>query len=157
MKTRYLVLVLLALSACTQSPSPQQAQAPEASTPPPESRLDQRRMDVYEAAIRGLYDTEGWYDPVIIDKRICADAASTSADGKDTCRDAFSDEEQQVVVDALSDLPSVRFTSRAHVVRKRILRGSGSAGLLSVGPIDGRGTGSRSPGVFTAVASAGTG
>ncbi len=136
MKKRHLVLVLVALSACTQSPPAQQPQTPEAPLTPPEEPIDQPRIDIYEAAFRGLYETEGWYDPVVIDERICADAASISAD---RCRDAFTDEEQQAVVAALSDLPSVRFTDRARAIRKRIFKGYRSAGLLSVGPIDGAG------------------
>jgi hypothetical protein len=141
MKARRLIVAFAVVcGACTQSaPAPQPHETGLSTPQPQETELDQRRMAIYEAAFRALYETEGWYDPMIIEHRICAGAGSVSAERTGTCRDIFSAEEQQEFVDTLSDLANVRFTHRAQLVTKRIFRGTGSAGLFSVGPVVGRG------------------
>jgi hypothetical protein len=128
-------LVFLAVApACAQSVA-------LSSGPGRSSVIDERRVGIYEAALRGLHSTEGWYDPLIIDERICigAGSADTEIDHRN-CPDRFSPGEQHALLQALSDLPNVRFTSNAPHITRRIFRGEiENAGLLSLAPISGSG------------------
>lgn len=102
--------------------------------------IDQRTIDVYAAAIRSLAATEGWFDPVLIDDRICVGAGDPMSEIGDPCTDRFSDAEQTGLLDALADLPSVAFVHDADRVSKQIFDGKlQGAGLLAVGPIAGDG------------------
>jgi hypothetical protein len=105
------------------------------------SAIDERRVGIYEAALRELHSTEGWFDPVIIDERICAGVGSADAEiDHRNCPDWFSAEEQQALLRSLSDLPNVRFTNHAPSITRRIFHEKiKNAGLLLVGPISGWG------------------
>lgn len=100
--------------------------------------VDTRKIAIYEAAIRTLAGTEGWFDPVLIDERICAGAGDPMAKIGAPCDERFTAEEQAALLAALSDLPGVRFVSDGDAVTKRIFDGElKGAGLLGVGPIGG--------------------
>ena len=102
--------------------------------------IDQRTIDVYAAAIRSLAGTEGWFDPILIDDRICAGAGDPMSETGDPCTDRFSAAEQTALLEALADLPGVAFVDDAERVTQRIFDGKlQGAGLLAVGPIDGDG------------------
>jgi hypothetical protein len=102
--------------------------------------IDQRKIDVYEAAIRSLAGTEGWFDPVLIDDRICAGTGDPMSETTDPCTERFRDAEQTALLTALADLPHVAFVHDADRVTQRIFDGKlQGAGLLSVGPPDGDG------------------
>jgi hypothetical protein len=100
--------------------------------------IDQRKIDVYEAAIRSLAGTEGWFDPVLIDDRICAGTGDPMSETTDPCTERFLDAEQTALLTALADLPHVAFVHDADRVTQRIFDGKlQGAGLLAVGPLDG--------------------
>lgn len=102
--------------------------------------IDQRKIDVYEASIRSLADTEGWFDPVLIDDRICVGTGDPMGETADPCAERFSDAEQTALLAALADLPGVAFVHDADRVTQRIFDGKlHGAGLLAVGPLDGDG------------------
>jgi hypothetical protein len=102
--------------------------------------IDQRKVDVYEAAIRSLAGTEGWFDPVLIDDRICAGAGDPMSETTDPCTERFLNAEQAALLTALADLPHVAFVHDADRITQRIFDGKlQGAGLLAVGPLDGDG------------------
>lgn len=101
--------------------------------------VDARRIDIYEATIRSLFETEGWYDPVFIDERVCENTGDPAEEPGTACAELTS-AEQTALLEALSDLPSVEFTSRAERITQQIFDGKiRGAGLLAVGPIVGDG------------------
>jgi hypothetical protein len=102
--------------------------------------IDQRKIDVYEAVIRSLADTEGWFDPVLLDDRVCPGTGDPMSETGDPCTERFSDAEQAALLAALADLPGVAFVHDADRVTQRIFDGKlQGAGLLAVGPLDGDG------------------
>ena len=111
-------------------------------------QVDARKIAIYEAALRALYGTEGWYDPVYIDERICGDFGDPMTEiGAHRCEATFTPAEQKALLTQLSDLPHVRFTSDWEGITRRIFKGEiEGAGLLSVGPIDGDGDRVQIPG-----------
>jgi hypothetical protein len=114
----------------------------EAGRPSPTgATLEARRLAIYEAAIREMVGSEGPFDPILIDERICADAGTPGIDADEReCPDGFTDDEQAALLAVLSDLPHVRFVADAVDATRRIFQGELSgAGLISVGVIRGDG------------------
>jgi hypothetical protein len=138
MRRILLLVTALAIVAtgCGRPASDGSGNGPAAGNTP----IDQRKIDVYEAAIRSLSGTEGWFDPVLIDDRICAGTGDPMSETTDPCTERFLDAEQTALLTALADLPHVAFVHDAARVTQRIfdekLQG---AGLLAVGPLDGDG------------------
>jgi hypothetical protein len=132
-----LVTVLgIVATGCGRAAPDGSGSGPAAGGPP----IDQRKIDIYEAAIRPLAGTEGWFDPVLIDDRICAGAGDPMSETTDPCTERFRDAEQTALLTALADLPHVAFVHDADRVTQRIFDGKlQGAGLLAVGPLDGDG------------------
>jgi hypothetical protein len=134
----FLVLVALAAASCggVRDGGPGSGGVP---TPPPEPDPD--RVEIYSQAFRELADTEGWFDPVLLDERICPDTGDISDDAEQqTCRETFTEAEQAAILSELADLPNVRFVADAERISERIFEGDlQGAGLLSVAEIDGDG------------------
>ena len=98
---------------------------------------DATRVQIYAAAFRSLAETEGWFDPVLLDERICPDAGDPG-DGGGSCRERFSEAEQSAIVAGLADLRNVRFVDDGERIQDRIFSGGlEGAGLLTVGRIEG--------------------
>ena len=134
----FLVLVALAAVSCggLRNDGPGSGGA---STLAPEPDPD--RVEIYSKAFRELAGTEGWFDPVLLDERICPDTGDISGDGEpEPCREAFTEAEQAAILSELADLPNVRFVADAERITERIFEGDlQGAGLLSVAEIDGDG------------------
>jgi hypothetical protein len=133
----FLVLVGLAAVSCggLRDDGPGSGGGP---TEPPEPDPD--RVEIYSTAFRELAATEGWFDPVLLDARICPDAGDVGAEAEQPCREAFTEAEQAAILSELADLPNVRFVADAERITERIFEGGlQGAGLLSVAEIDGDG------------------
>jgi hypothetical protein len=99
---------------------------------------DPARVEIYTAAFRSLADTERWFDPVLLDDRICRDIADVGSSQQAPCRERFTGAEQAAILAGLADLPNVRFVDDAERIQDRIFSGGlQGAGLLTVGGIDG--------------------
>jgi hypothetical protein len=100
---------------------------------------DATRVEIYAAAFRALAETEGWFDPVLLDERICSGAGDVGGSGQPApCTQAFTDAEQAAILSELADLTNARFVTDAEQVEDRIFEGAlQGAGLLTVGEIDG--------------------
>jgi hypothetical protein len=102
------------------------------------SGLDERRLSIYEAAIRSQIEFRD--EKVWIFDRICTDAEGPG-DGDGECPDAFSPAEQDALLRALADMPSVRFVEDTEALTQRIFDGKEHGQIVRVGPIvegDGR-------------------
>lgn len=130
MKRTAVLLALLAVSCARAGTDP--ASAPnDGSTGP-----DPTRVQIYAAAFRALFETERWYDPVLLDERICAGIADPMNDDA-SCDEMFSAAEQEAILVELADVPNVRFVDDADRVRVRIFADrTPGTGLLAVGPIE---------------------
>ena len=127
-------LVLVA-AACvdTGSGGPGSGEEPSGQT-----GTDPTRVEIYTAAFRSLAETERWFDPVLLDERICPDIAKVGRAGQAPCRERFNEAEQTAILAGLADLPGVRFVDDAERIQDRIFSGGlQGAGLLTVGVIDG--------------------
>lgn len=102
---------------------------------------DATRVEIYAAAFRALAETEGWFDPVLLDERICPDAGDVGGNGQPApCAQAFTEAEQAAILSELTDVSNARFVADAKQVQDRIFEGElQGAGLLTVGEIDGDG------------------
>jgi hypothetical protein len=133
----FLVLVALAAVSCggLRNDGPGSDGGP---TQPPEPDPD--RVEIYSTAFRELAETEGWFDPVLLDERICPDVADVSTSDPVPCEQRFTDAEQAALLAELADFPGVRFVDDAERIRDRIFADElQGAGLLTVGPIEGDG------------------
>ena len=98
---------------------------------------DPTRVEIYTAAFRSLAETEGWFDPVLLDDRICPDIGDVRA-APGPCEERFTEAEQAAILAGLDDLPGIRFVDDAGRIQDKIFSGGlEGAGLLSVGTIDG--------------------
>ena len=130
-------LVLVAV-ACTgrgegtipRTPSPEPSAQPTAPDP--------TRVEIYTAAFRALAETESWFDPVLLDERICPDIADIGAPRQGPCAERFTESEQAAILAGLDDAPGIRFVDHAARIQHRIFSGGlRGAGFLTVGAIDG--------------------
>ena len=138
------VVLALVLAGCTGA-EPAPAPTPSFGAPDstglasPSPAPDPTRVEIYTAAFRSLAETERWFEPVLLDDRICpgiGDIGPSLEPGG--CDEQFTQGEQAAILAGLSDLPGVRFVDDAERVEDRIFRGRLlRAGLLSVGVIDG--------------------
>jgi hypothetical protein len=102
------------------------------------SSLDERRLGIYEAAIRNQIEFTN--ENVWILERICTDADGADG-GHGECADAFSPAEQDALLRALVDVPEVRFVEHTEALTQRIFEGKEHGQIVRVGPIverDGR-------------------
>ena len=136
------VVLALVLVGCTGGdPGPGRSPSIESPQPtgPTPAGPDPTRVEIYTAAFRSLAETERWFDPVLLDDRICpgiGDVGPPLEPGR--CEERFTDAEQTAILAGLSDLPAVRFVDDAERIEDRIFRGDfRRAGLLTVGVIDG--------------------
>jgi hypothetical protein len=139
MIARRMILILIAMTvlagACARAVPAGGSGSPVSGDDP----VDQRVVDVYAAAIRALVATERWFDPVLIDDRICEEAGDPMG-GDDSCLRRFTDAEQGALLVKLSDLPHVEFVADGDAVQRQIFAGKiHGAGLIAVGPIAGSG------------------
>jgi hypothetical protein len=102
---------------------------------------DATRVEIYAAAFGALAETEGWFDPILLDQRICPEAGDVGGSHQPPpCTQAFTDAEQAAILSQLVDIPNARFVADAKQVQDRIFEGElQGAGLLTVGEIDGDG------------------
>jgi hypothetical protein len=133
---------LLVIGACgRQSAGPASGRQPTGPDP--------TRVEIYIAAFRALAQTERWFDPVLLDDRICPDAGDIGTGGDPApCEGRFTRAEQEAILAGLSDLPNVRFVDDAERIGDQIVQDEldgeleeelDGVGLLSVGPIEGNG------------------
>src|SRR5215510_7084792 len=73
---------------------------------------DPRRVEIYTAAFRSLAETESWFDPVLLDDRICPDIGDVRA-APGPCEERFTEAEQAAILAGLDDLPGIRFVDDA--------------------------------------------
>jgi hypothetical protein len=100
--------------------------------------LDAGRLGIYEAAIRSQIEFVD--ETVWIFDRICADADGATAAGAE-CPDAFTPAEQDALLQALADVPHVRFIGDTETLTQRIFDGKERGQIVWVGPVverDGR-------------------
>lgn len=127
-------LVLVA-AACTHE-GPRPGVTPGGPSGAEPTGADPTRVEIYTAAFRSLAETERWFDPVLLDDRICPKIADLG--GRGSCRDRFTDAEQAAILGGLDDLPHVGFVDDAERIQDRIFSGGlQGAGLLTVGEIEG--------------------
>jgi hypothetical protein len=140
---RFVVLTALAMAAagCTgegagaAGPVSPISPAPDGAEGSP-TAPDPTRVEIYTAAFRSLADTERWFDPVLLDDRICPETANPA--GRGSCEERFTEAEQAEILAGLADLPNARFVDDADRIQHRIFSGGLSgAGLLTVGAIEG--------------------
>jgi hypothetical protein len=126
-------LVLVA-AACTSQGSGATGSSGEPTGEP--TGPDPTRVEIYSAAFRSLAETERWFDPVLLDDRICPHIADLGGAG--SCEERFTEAEQAAILAGLGDLPGIRFVDDARHIQDRIFSGGlEGAGLLTVGGIDG--------------------
>jgi len=126
-------LVLFA-AACTSEGS--RATGPSRRSTAEAPGSDPTRVEIYTAAFRSLAETEGWFDPVLLDERLCPNIAALGGRGR--CEDRFTEAEQAAILGGLADLPRVRFVDDAKRIQDQIFSGRlRGGGLLTVGGIDG--------------------
>jgi hypothetical protein len=133
MKRSPLALVVALLAVACARPGSDPGSAGEPTGPDP------TRVEIYSSAFHALAEIEGWFDPVLLDERICPDAGDVGGNEKAApCTETFTDAEQEAILSELADLANVRFVGNAPVVEARIFEGDlEGAGLLTVGEIDG--------------------
>lgn len=125
------VMVLVA-AACAREGSGSPGSSGQPTDPDP------TRVEIYTAAFRSLAETERWFDPVLLDDRICPDIADVGTAQQAPCRERFTEAEQAAILSGLADLPRIRFVDDADRIQDRIFAGGlQGAGLLTVGGIDG--------------------
>lgn len=135
MKRSFIALVVALVALSCASPG---AEGPEGGGAP--SGPDPTRVEIYIAVFRALAETERWFDPVLLDDRICPDAGDVGTGEPAPCEERFTPAEQAAILAGLSDLPGVRFVDDAERVRDRIFQGEfDGVGLLSVGAMEGDG------------------
>jgi hypothetical protein len=126
------VLVLLA-GACADKGSG----GPGSVEPSGQTGPDLTRVEIYTAAFRSLAATERWFDPVLLDDRICPDIGDVRAN-PGPCGERFTKAEQVAILAGLAAFPRTRFVDDAERIQDRIFAGGlEGAGLLSVGVIGG--------------------
>jgi hypothetical protein len=123
-----LVLVLIA-AACANEGSG----GPGSGEPSGQAGPDPTRVEIYTAAFRSLAETERWFDPVLLDERICPDVAEVGKAEQAPGRERFTEAEQAAILTGLVDFPGVRFVDDAERIQDRILEDE-----LEVGPGRGR-------------------
>jgi hypothetical protein len=140
MKRHAAVLALLALVVVSCGRLRDDGPTSGGGSPGPEAP-DATRVEIYASAFRALAETEGWFDPVLLDERICPDAGHVGGGGQPApCTHAFTEAEQAAILSELADLANARFVADAKQVEDRIFEGKlQGAGLLTVGEIDGDG------------------
>lgn len=138
MKRHTALLVLLALAVVSCGRLQDDGPTSGGGEPLPEEP-DATRVEIYASAFQALAETEGWFDPVLLDERICPGAGDVGGGGKPApCTETFTDAEQAAILSRLSDLANARFVADAKQVEERIFEGElQGAGLLTVGEIDG--------------------
>lgn len=132
-----LAVVAVATTSCggLRSDGPASGGAPTGSSGP-----DRDRVEIYSSAFRALAETEGWFDPIFLDERICPGVGDVMAETDQPCDETFTDAEQTAILAELDDLANVRFVTDAERIQDRIFAGDlEGAGLLAVGEIDGDG------------------
>jgi hypothetical protein len=94
---------------------------------------DPTHVGIYVATFRSLAETEHWFDPVLLDERICPDIADIRTPQQALCPERFTEAEQAVILAGLADLPGIRFVDDAEHIQDRIFSGGlQGAGLLTV-------------------------
>jgi hypothetical protein len=133
-----LVLLVLVVVSCgrLRDDGPASGGGPSGPEEP-----DATRVEIYASAFRALAETEGWFDPVLLDERICPEAGDVGGGGQPApCTKTFTEAEQAAILSELSDVANARFVADANQVEDRIFDGElQGAGLLTVGEIDGDG------------------
>jgi hypothetical protein len=140
MKRHAALFVLLAMAVFSCGRPSNDGPGSGGREPAPEEP-DATRVEIYASAFRALAETEGWFDPVLLDQRICPEAGDVGGTGEPApCTRAFTDAEQAAILSELTDIPHARFVADAKQVEDRIFEGElQGAGLLTVGEIDGDG------------------
>lgn len=140
MKRHAALLVLLALAVVSCGRLRDDGPASGGGQPGLEEP-DATRVEIYASAFRALAETEGWFDPVLLDERICPDAGDVGGSGQPApCTETFTDAEQAAILSELADVGDARFVADAKQVEDRIFEGElQGTGLLTVGEIDGDG------------------
>jgi hypothetical protein len=136
--TRGVIVVGILATACARSV------IPGPSVGPPTPAIDQARIAIYEATLRHLAGSGfgGDWKTVFINARICRGAGSATE--RRDCKDRFNPEEQDELLERLSDLKGeVRFVAPEELDRviESIFEGESGDVLLHVGPIETRGGG----------------
>ena len=136
MKRHAALLVLLALAVVSCGRLRDDGPASGGGQPAPEEHAT--RVEIYASAFRALAETEGWFDPVLLDERICPEAGDVGGSGQSApCTKTFTEAEQAAILSELSDVANARFVADAEQVEDRIFEGElQGAGLLTVGEID---------------------
>lgn len=128
-------LVVVA-AACTGRGEGTASREPSAEPSAEPAAPDPTRVEVYTAAFRSLADTERWFDPVLLDERICPHIAELG--GRGSCEERFTEAEQAAILAGLADIPYISFVDDADRIQDRVFSGGlEGAGLLTVGRIDG--------------------
>lgn len=120
-------VLLVSLAACAD-PGPSAGGRPVSTSP----GLDARRLGIYEAAIRNQIEFKN--EKVWIFDRICSDAEGTGG-GQGECLDTFTPAEQDELLRALADVPSVRFVEDTDALTRWIFDGREHGQIIRVGPI----------------------
>jgi hypothetical protein len=132
--TASIAVLLLPLAACTNGRPGSQGGDPSSASSGP----DQYRLRIYEAVIRSQIefgDQRVW----VLD-RICPNAGRGGAGGgHGKCPEAFSPGEQDALLEALTDVPTVRFVHDTRPLTQRIFDGRRHGQIVRVGPIVERG------------------
>jgi hypothetical protein len=118
-------VLLVSLAACAD-PDPSAGGRPVSTSP----GLDARPLGIYEAAIRNQIEFKN--EKVWIFDRICSDAEGTGG-GQGECLDAFTPAEQDELLRALADVPSVRFVEDTDALTRRIFDGRERGQIIRVG------------------------
>ena len=98
----------------------------------PSPSIDPERLGIYEAVIRNQIEFKGQH--VWIYDQICEDAEGPGR-SKGPCPDAFSQDEQEALLQALSDVPRIEFVSETDALTDRIFKGDATGQIIRVGPI----------------------
>jgi hypothetical protein len=124
-RSSIVLAAFLIATACAKPAAPGAGSGPSPS-------IDAERLGIYEAVIRSQIEFDE--ERVWIYDRICEGAEGPgSAEG--TCPDAFSPDEQQALLQALSDVPHVEFVSGTDALTDRIFNGEVTGQIIRVGPI----------------------
>ncbi|MCI0635003.1 MAG: hypothetical protein L0206_13975 [Actinobacteria bacterium] len=133
-RSTLVLVVALVLVACAR----QDPNGPGSGGDP--TGPDPIRVQIYTEAFRALAETESWYDPVLLDERICPDVAEVTVIDPKPCEERFTEAEQAAILASLTGLPNLRFVGDFELIRDRIFADElQGAGLLTVGPIEGDG------------------
>jgi hypothetical protein len=131
--TLSIAVLLLPLAACADR-RPDSDGAIGARRVPVEGH---RRLRIYDAVIRSQIEFRN--ERVWIFDRICPNAGRGRAGGGDgRCPEEFSPAEQDALLEALTDVPSVQFVDTGRLT-ERIFDGKEHGQIVRVGPIVERG------------------